>query len=129
MILEKWASRTVPDFMIIGAQKCGTTSLYQWLTIHPDVVSARQKELHFFDRHDAPAPIDGYADGFANPRSLQLRELRRGRPVVTGEATPVYLFDPRVPEQVAAHLPAVRLIVILRDPAARALSHFRMSTA
>lgn len=115
-----------PDFLIIGAQKAGTSSLYEWLTSHPDVLSARTKELHFFDRHRADDSIDAYWPNFPlRARMFILSRLRR-RQVVTGEATPMYLVDPRIPGLVHSHLPSVKLIVILRDPVDRAVSQYWM---
>lgn len=113
-------ARTLPDFLVIGAQKAGTTSLYHYLTQYPDVRSASAKEVHFFDhRHDhgerwyrAHFPLAG-AD----------------RSWVTGEATPFYLLHPSVPERVAALLPEARLVALLRHPVARAYSHFQHSRA
>lgn len=104
---------TLPDFLIIGAQKCGTTSLYERLVEHPGVVAASRKEVHFFDlEHHRGAAW--YARHF---------DANRGRRI-TGEATPYYLFHPRAAARAAALLPECRLIVLLRDPAARALSHY-----
>ena len=115
-----------PDFLIIGAQKAGTSSLYEWLTCHPDVLPARTKELHYFDTQVASAPIRNYWPNF--PLEARVKFLRRlsGRKVITGEATPSYLFDPRVPQMVADHLPTTKLIVLLRDPVERALSQYWM---
>jgi hypothetical protein len=115
-----------PDFLIIGAQKAGTSSLYSWLTKHPDVLAARQKELHYFDRRASSSPVTAYWVDF--PLRLKMFALRclRRRNVVTGEATPVYLFHPCVPVLVAQHLPDARLIVLLRDPVERAISHYWM---
>lgn len=117
---------SAPDFLIIGAQKAGTSSLYAWLTQHPDVLPAREKELHYFDRRIESEPIDGYLADF--PLEIRMRSLRRlrGREVVTGEATPVYLFHPSVPAAVHHHLPSVKLIVLLRDPVERAVSQYWM---
>ena len=115
-----------PDFLIIGAQKAGTSSLYAWLIGHPDVVSAREKELHYFDRRIATEPIDAYWADFPREETLDSLRRERGRMIVTGEATPVYLFHPSVPELVRRHLPDVRLIVLLRDPVERAVSHYWM---
>lgn len=115
-----------PDFLIIGAQKAGTSSLYAWLTGHPDVVAAREKELHYFDRRIATEPIERYRADFPPEATLDKLRLERRRTIVTGEATPVYLFHPSVPALVSRHLPAVRLIAILRDPVERAVSQYWM---
>lgn len=113
---------TQPDFLIVGAMKAGTSSLYDWLTEHPDVLGARTKELHFFDTAGGD-PRDYWAQFPLRLTVLWLRLLRR-RPVITGEATPFYLFHPLVPERVHRLIPNVKLIVILRDPVERAISHY-----
>ena len=110
---------------MIGTQRGGTTTLYHYLTQHPQFLGAvADKEVHHFDLH-AGAGLDAYRGAF--PRSGTVRRARRraGGPVVVGEATPYYLFHPAVPERVATALPDVRLIAILRDPVERAWSHYR----
>lgn len=124
--------RHTPDFLVVGAQKAGTTSLLRYLEAHPDVRTPSvpgaddlaAKELHFFDRDEAELDLADYRANF--PLSLG-----RAGAVTVGEATPVYLFDPRVPGRVAELLPAPgpKLIVLLRDPAERAWSQFQMSRA
>ncbi len=115
-----------PDFLIIGAQKAGTSSLYAWLTRHPDVLAARAKELHYFDRRIESEPIEGYWADFPLEATMRLLRRVRGRETVTGEATPVYLFHPTIPVLVHHHLPSIRVVVLLRDPAERAVSHYWM---
>lgn len=111
--------RAWPAFLVIGAQKAGTTSLYAQLCAHPAVVPALRKEVHWFDRaHRRGADYRAYF-----PRSRDL--ARRGAgPAVTGEATPFLLCHPLAPARVRAALPDVRLVVVLRDPVARAISGF-----
>jgi hypothetical protein len=124
--------RILPSFLIIGTQRAGTTSLFYYLHRHPDVrrPSAGDgsvdwpKELHFFDEK-FPRGLDWYRSFF--PLSAARRVARlRGRDMVTGEATPYYLFHPAVPERVVATLPDVRLIALLRDPIERAYSHHQL---
>ncbi|HEX5861584.1 MAG TPA: sulfotransferase domain-containing protein [Nocardioides sp.] len=103
----------LPRFLIIGAQKAGTSTLYASLSTHPEIEEAEKKELHFFDRH--------YADGIESYRR-KFPELERGQ--ITGEATPYYLFHPLAPERVASTLPDVKLIAILRNPVERAYSQY-----
>jgi hypothetical protein len=104
--------RPLPDFLIIGAQKAGTTALYSYLRRHPEITGPAWKEVSFFDRH--------YHRGEAWYRG-NFPLLRRQH---TGEASPSYLIHPLAPQRVAALLPDVRLIVLLRDPVDRALSHY-----
>jgi hypothetical protein len=106
--------RALPDFVILGAQRSGTTSLYRWLSAHPSIVPPTNKELHYFDLN--------YAKGEGWYRSRFPFE-RPGR--VTGEASPYLLYHPLAPERVARDLPpTTRFIVLLRDPVQRALSHY-----
>lgn len=108
-----------PDFLVIGAMKCGTTSLYRWLGQHQSVRPTDPKEIHFFDserRYERRGP-DWYLAHFPVDEPS-------GRDWITGEATPSYLFVPNVPERVAALAPDARLIVLLRDPVDRARSHW-----
>jgi sulfotransferase family protein len=114
--------RALPNFIILGAQGCGTTSLYWWLNEHPQVspaVAARgNRELHYFDLH--------YEKGERWYRS-QFPLARRT--TVTGEETPYLFMHPLAPERVARDLPSSTvLIVMLRDPANRAISRFHRAT-
>lgn len=116
-----------PDFLIIGAQKGGTTSLYEYLVQHPAVAAARRKEIQYFSEQYARGPA-WYRRHF--PR-LGVRDPGRwvGRQrVLTGEATPYYLFHPHAPRRVREMLPRVRLIAMLRNPIDRAYSHHRYHT-
>jgi len=112
-----------PDFLIIGAQKSGTTSLYRYLSEHPQVGASRTKEVRFLSRRwDRGEPW--YRSQF--PHLLRRRRARRaGRPFVTGEGSPEYFCHPAAARRAAAVAPRARLILLLRDPVARALSHHR----
>ncbi len=116
------AGRALPDFLILGAQKAGTTSLYNYLLRHPRVAPAFTKEVHYFTLH-RDEPEAWYRAHFPRVRALE----RRG--AVTGEATPYYLFEPRAPRRVARVLPEVRFVVLLRDPVERAHSHYQHERA
>lgn len=109
--------RPLPDFLILGAQKAGTTALYAYLRWHPQITGPSFKEVSFFDRH--------YARGERWYRAhLPIR--RRG---IVGEASPSYLFHPLAPERVARMLPNARLIALLRNPVDRAFSHYQHEVA
>jgi hypothetical protein len=111
-----------PDFLIIGAQKAGTSSLYAHLIKHPTVRSPGKKECHFFDRwyHRGERWYLAQFPTHAVP----------GRaPFQTGEATPEYLYHPLAPERAHRLMPDVRLIVLLRDPVARAYSSYQHQRA
>ena len=125
-------ARVLPAFLIIGAQRAGTTTLYTYLRRHPDVASPRHadsslywsKELHFFDENFWRG-LDWYR-AFFPLRARQRTARRLGRDLVPGEGTPYYLFHPAVPARVAATLPDVRLIALLRNPVERAYSHYQL---
>lgn len=103
-----------PDFVIIGAQRGGTTSLHAYLSEHPDVVTPVKKELHFLtDRHSR---------GQAWYQGQFPQTVARG--TVVGEATPYALFHPAAPARLHAIAPQARLIALLRNPVDRAYSHY-----
>lgn len=110
---------TGPDFLIIGAMKAGTTSLFKYLTQHPNVAGPIKKELHFFtSRYERGTPFYESLFPDRQENSLDFRQL-------TGEATPYYLFHPHVPGRVARHYPQAKLIILLRNPVERAHSHYQ----
>jgi hypothetical protein len=109
--------RRLPDFLILGAQKAGTTALYAYLRWHPQITGPSFKEVSFFDRH--------YARGERWYRAhLPIR-----RSGIVGEASPSYLFHPLAPARVARMLPHARLIALLRNPVDRAFSHYQHEVA
>lgn len=118
--------RVLPDFLIIGAQKSGTAFLRMSLAQHPAITMAIKPEVHYFD-WNSHRGIGWYRAHFP-PRSARQRSLHRGEEFATGEKSPYYLFDPAVPVLVRAVLPEVKLIVLLRDPVARAFSHYQQAT-
>ena len=115
--------RLLPDFLIIGTQRGGTTSLHRYLDAHPCVGPAANKDLHFFDRryHKGLAWYQGHFPTFIEK---YYAEHLRGRAFVTGEASPSYLFHPFAPKRVAKAMPHVKLIVLLRNPIDRAYSQY-----
>ncbi|MBI2711041.1 MAG: sulfotransferase [Actinobacteria bacterium] len=122
------AWRTLPDFVIVGAQRCGTTSLYRHLREHPQVRFPRAtKGTHWFDEHGL-RPESWYRANFPLERARR-RAAAAGAPMRVGEACPYYLFHPSVPAWMADALPGARLIVLLRDPVERAWSQYRHEVA
>jgi hypothetical protein len=115
-------ARVLPQFVVIGAQKGGTSSLYNYLTAHPAVVRAATKEIHYFDLNYHLGE-NWYRGHFPTRRRIARIGHRLGVHALTGEASPYYLFHPRVPGRVKALLPDARFIVVLRDPIERAVSH------
>jgi hypothetical protein len=113
----------LPDFIVIGGQRCGTSSLYYYLVQHPSIAPAQTKEIHFFD-HNFDRSLFWYRAHFATVGSRWLAQLR-GRPFATGEATAYYLFHPHAPKRVFQTIRAVKLIALLRNPVDRAYSHYQ----
>lgn len=113
------------DFMIIGVQKGGTTALSYFLAQHEQICMADGKEVHLFDAPEfdpnwAAVEINQcYAPHFSAATAGQL----------LGEATPIYLFWPEIAPALQRYNPALKLIVLLRDPVERALSHYAMELA
>lgn len=123
-----WRTRTssrrlLPDFIIIGGQRCGSTSLYSYISGHPRVEPSLKKEVHFFDL-DFDLGERWYRSHFPlRPKATIQRELL-GRRFISGEATPYYMFHPAVPSRIARVVPDARLIAVLRNPVDRAISHY-----
>jgi hypothetical protein len=117
-----------PDFLIIGAEKAGTTWAYDILRAHPDLFLPDVKEIHFFNRFTSTGRE---TDNFRR-RGLGWYDRHfdgaHGNMAV-GEATPMYLCDPDAPGRIRQTLPDARFIVLLRDPVSRTLSHYRMARA
>jgi hypothetical protein len=113
-----------PDYLIIGAQRSGTTSLYTYLRHNRHIGKARKKEVHFFD-FNYDRGMGWYKHHFPTLLAKRSAERRLGGPYITGEASPYYLVNPLVPARVHEALPSVKLIVLLRDPVNRAYSHFQ----
>lgn len=107
------APGALPDFLIIGGQRCGTTSLHRYLAEHPQVRAATGKEIQFFSIHYGRGER-WYRGHFPAPMAGRL----------SFEASPYYLFHPRAAERAAATLPYGRFIALLRDPVERAYSHY-----
>jgi len=115
--------RLLPDFLIIGTQRGGTTSLYHYLQGHPCIQPSTIKEIHFFDRRFNKG-LSWYRGHFPTRLGKYYSQRVRQQPFVTGEASPSYLFHPHAPGRVAQVLPGARLIVLLRNPVDRAYSQY-----
>jgi hypothetical protein len=118
--------RVLPDFIVIGATRSGTTSLYENLTRHPSVVPCATKEPSFFNLHFERG-VGWYRSQF--PLSLHKRyfeDVLRMR-FATGEASANYFYYPSVPEKISRILPQVKLILLLRNPVNRAYSDYQLS--
>lgn len=113
------------DFMIVGAQKCGTTMLSQFLAQHSDIGMSSQKEVHLFDAPDYKPGTD------AANIDVRYRRYFEHAPdaLIRGEATPIYMYLPDVATELKRYNADLKLIVLLRDPVDRALSDYYMQKA
>jgi len=109
----------VPDFVVVGASKAGTTSIYSWLARHPDVAVPYVKDTYFFNNDITPAADADYG------RLFDPTHVRAG--AVTGEVTPSYLDDLHAPGRIRDHAPDARLILSLREPVSRIYSWAQMN--
>lgn len=114
--------RELPDFLIIGAMRAGTTSLYSALTMHPYVHAASVKEVNFFDINYEKGE-EWYRQHFPLSTARKSSALD-ARPFITGEASPYYLFHPLAASRAAKMVPRAKLIAMLRNPIDRAYSHY-----
>ena len=114
--------RPMLDFMIVGAQKCGTTALAHFRSQHPEIGMASPKEAHLFD---SPKYSSDWTPEQIDERYRPFLEHCTGA-AVRGEATPIYMFLPEIAGELKRYNPDLKLIVLLRDPVERAISHFYM---
>ena len=113
----------LPDFLIIGAARSGTTSLYQYLVKHPNIEPCAVKQLHFFDQYFQRG-INWYRMNFpSNWQKFIFQRIKKSK-FITGEATPYYLQNPHAPKRVYDLNSNMKLIVLLRNPVDRAFSHY-----
>jgi hypothetical protein len=115
--------RALPDFLIIGAQKSGTSSLYRYLAQHPQVRESVLKEVHYFDG-GLEDGVDTYALGPSWYRAHFPLRREMAPDQLTFEASPLYLLHPLAAARIAGLVPAVKLVAVLRNPTERALSHY-----
>lgn len=108
--------RKSPDFIIAGASKSGTTSLFKYLSKHPSIGVSRRKEPRFFNRYYWLG-IKYYKTFFPLSKDAKL----------TGEATTSYFYNQKVPSRIFKHFPKMKIIILLRNPIYRAYSHYQMN--
>ena len=123
------ARRPLPDYLIIGTKRGGTTTLWKALLQHPDVLPMwpaieNLKSPHFFDIHWKRG-LRWYASHFPTECKRMAHRAKGDRKALVGDASPYYIFHPLAAERVARILPNVRLIILLRNPTERAYSHYR----
>jgi hypothetical protein len=115
--------RCLPDYIILGTQRGGTTSLYNYLAGHPKILPGFLKETHFFDRYYKWG-LGWYRANFPFRQVTKTSNSGLTHTYLTGEGTPYYLFHPHIPNRVKQAVPNARLIVLLRNPIDRAYSHY-----
>lgn len=113
-VYNKYNER-LPNFIIAGAKKSGTTTIFEVLKNHPDVYLPKCKEIHFFDR------TESYRKGLENYRKF-FKNVRNEKIIM--DITPNYMYKSYVPERLSKTLPNVILIFVLRNPIKRAYSNY-----
>jgi len=105
-----------PDFIIIGAQKAGTTSLYNYLLQNPQILKSLKKEVHYFDLN-FNKKVNWYKAHFIKKNFSEKK--------IIGEASPLYIYHPEVPARIQSIYSNIKIIILLRDPVERAISHYK----
>jgi Sulfotransferase domain len=117
-------ARMLPGFLIVGAQRCGTTSMYKTLSQHPAIVTAvLHKGVHYFDANYHHS-LGWYRAHFPLRATGRRAARRAGAAALTFESSPYYMFHPLAGERISRDLPAVKLLALVRDPVQRAYSAY-----
>jgi len=120
----------LPNFLVVGAEKCGTTSLYQYLKQHPDVYLPAKKELHYFTYADigtiarGPGESDILAFACATEEEYELHYRGAGPHLAVGEVSPSYFYFSQVSERICSELDHPKIIIMLRNPIDKAHSQY-----
>ena len=125
--------QAMPDFLVIGAARAGTTALHAYLRQHPQIFMPELKEPNFFAYEGQTLACRGPGADYINNSLTRLEDYRAlfapaPEGAVKGEASPLYLYAPEAPANIARHLPGARLVAILRNPVEQAFSHFLYAT-
>lgn len=122
-----------PDFLIIGAARSGTTALHAYLRQHPKIFMPSVKEMNYFAYAGQTLAVTGPGADFINNAvtdadgyAAYFKDAPEG--AVTGEASPLYLYEPKAPENIKAMAPDTKMIAMLRDPVEQAYSHYMYAT-
>ena len=114
--------RTLPNFIIIGAMKSGSTSLYNYICEHPCILPAAYDEIGFFDSN-FHLGLNWYRSMFPTKKQLDAVRRKEGA-AITGEDTPFYFWNKDARDRIQKLLPDVKLVLILRNPVDRAFSEY-----
>lgn len=122
----------MPNFLIIGAAKAGTTALYSYLKQHPQIYMSPEKEPHFFAFEGEKLKFGGTAGdrewlnrtAITDIKTYQQQFQKVSQQIAIGEASALYLYIPKAAERIRHYIPNAKLITILRNPAQRAYSAF-----
>ena len=118
-------AHVLPDFYLIGAQKCGTSALYDYLVQHPCIHPCSTKEPRFFDKYFNRG-INWYKTCYPTTLKKYIESKIFHRKFLTGEATERYLEHPHVTKRIEEITPNAKFIIMLRNPIDRAYSHYNM---
>jgi hypothetical protein len=118
-----WKYRHSPAFIIIGGQKCGTTSLYNYLAQHPQILPCARKEIHYFD-NGLQRSQKHFEKGEAWYRAHFPLRITSPKNAITFEASPMYCFNPDVAKRIYEFDPRIKIIFCIRNPRDRAISHY-----
>ncbi|MHA2066609.1 MAG: sulfotransferase family protein [Candidatus Thorarchaeota archaeon] len=113
-----------PNFIIVGAQKCATTSVWAYLREHPGIHVANEKELRFFDGYMWDYGFDWYENNFLPEKDAMFEGPFMEGKTPVGEASPIYIHTPEAIPRIATYNPAMKIIIMLRDPVRRAISNY-----
>jgi hypothetical protein len=116
--------RMVPSFLIVGAQKAGTSSMFQYLNQHPNVLRSIRKDVFYFDDNFEKG-LTWYRSFFPSLDEKKRSERRLGGEVMTFEGATYYMFHPLAADRIRATLPSTKIVMLLRDPVQRAISHYK----
>lgn len=123
---SKIATLTTPadiDFFLVGVMKSGTTSLYNYMIENPYIYPPLYKEIHYFD--DRPhRSMRWYRTNFISQKKKDIIKRAVGKNIVTGEATPTYIFRKSIAEKIRQSFPDTKIMILLRNPTTRAYSEF-----
>lgn len=127
-ILKSAKNRILPSFFIAGVEKCGTSSLFNYLLQHKSIIPPQRKDTYFFSNNNRfKKGQDFYRAFFAHKYYQKLAELRRRNKTITFDSTAIYFDYPQVPERIYNMFPNAKIILMLREPVSRAYSNYNMA--